>query len=71
MMAEFGLWGGKTKTCPLIEGASNPAISQGMTSDALEGVGAALNPPVPSSVFATDQRGKDRTTNIIGSCTIK
>lgn len=71
MLCEFGLWGGKTMTCPLVDDAANPAVSQGMTKDQLVGIGAALNPAVAASVFDTDQRGRERSGNNIGSCTVK
>ena len=69
MLSEFGLWGGKTQTCALVESESNPACSQGMTKDDLVALGAALNPVVDASVFDTDQRGVSREHNTIGSIT--
>lgn len=70
MLSEFGMWGGKTQTCTLVDGATNPACSQGMTKDELVATGAALAPAVEASVFDTDQRGVTRNQNTIGSTTL-
>ncbi|MBO4447807.1 MAG: hypothetical protein J5764_06750 [Bacteroidales bacterium] len=70
MLSEFGLWGGKTQTCTLIEGASNPACSQGMSKEELVALGGSLSPAVEASVFDTDQRGVARNQNTIGSITL-
>lgn len=69
MLGAFGLNGGVTMTYPLIDSQDNPACDQGMTASALAGVGSSLNPAVAPAVFDKDQRGKDRTSNYIGSCT--
>ncbi|MBO4670919.1 MAG: hypothetical protein J5640_03655 [Bacteroidales bacterium] len=70
MLSPFGLWGGKTQSCSLVDGAGNPACSQGMTRDELISAGAALSPAVDASVFDTDQRGVARVKNTIGSITL-
>lgn len=70
MLSPFGLWGGITETCALVDSASNPACSEGMTKDELISVGASLAPAVEPSVFDFDQRGVARTKNTIGSTTL-
>lgn len=70
MLTPLGFQGGRTETCVLIESAANPACSEGMTKDALVNTGAGLNPAVEASVFDTDQRGVERTSNTIGSTTL-
>ena len=70
MLSPFGLWGGKTQCCTLVEGASNPACSKGMTKEELISTGAALSPAVEASVFDSDQRGVARVSNTIGSITL-
>ncbi len=69
MLSAPGLWGGKTETCTLVEGTTNPACSEGMSKDDLISTGAALAPAVEAAVFDTDQRGVERTHNTIGSTT--
>ena len=70
MLSEFGMWGGRTQTCTLVDGPANPAASEGMTKDALVALGASLEPAVEASVFDTDQRGEERTRNTIGATTL-
>ena len=70
MLSAFGLWGGKTQTCSLVEGESNPACSQGMGKEALVTLGAGFSPAVEASVFDTDQRGVARSKDTIGSTTL-
>lgn len=69
MLGAFGLNGGVTMTYPLIDLPTNPACDQGMTVSELTGAGSSITPAVEASVFNKDQRGKDRTSNYIGSCT--
>ena len=70
MLSEFGLWGGMTQTCPLVESAGNPACSQGMSKADLVSLGAGLTPVVEAAVFDTDQRGVARGQNTIGATTL-
>lgn len=70
MLSAFGLWGGKTETCTLVESAANPACSQGMSKNDLIATGGALSPAVDAEVFDTDQRGVTRENNTIGSITL-
>ena len=70
MLSAPGLWGGMTETCTLVEGAANPACSEGMSKEDLVSTGAALSPAVDATVFDTDQRGVARTHNTIGSTTL-
>lgn len=70
MLSAFGLWGGKTETCTLVESAANPACSQGMNKDDLTSLGGSFTPGVDTSVFDTDQRGVAREKNTIGSITL-
>ena len=70
MLSAFGLWGGNTETCTLIEGEKNPACSQGMTKADLAALGASVTPAVDNAVFDTDQRGVAREKNTIGAITL-
>ena len=70
MLSAFGMWGGKTQSCSLVETAANPACSQGMTKADLIAAGAAQTPAVEATVFDTDQRGVSREKNTIGSITL-
>lgn len=70
MLSAFGLWGGKTETFSLVDGAANPAASEGMTREELAAIGAGFSPAVSASVFETDQRGVAREKNTIGSTTL-
>ena len=69
MLGAFGFNGGVTMTYPLVDIETNPACSQGMSVSQLVSVGSSLSPAVDPSIFNKDQRGKDRTTDYIGSCT--
>ena len=70
MLSAFGLWGGKTETCTLVEGATNPACSQGMSKADLIALGSGFTPAVDAEVFDADQRGVARENNTIGSVTL-
>lgn len=69
MLSAFGLWGGKTETCTLVEGATNPACSQGMSKDDLIALGGGMSPEVDAAIFDSDQRGVTREHNTIGAIT--
>lgn len=70
MLSAFGLWGGNTETCTLVDGATNPACSQGMAKADLVALGSGFSPAVEAEVFDTDQRGVARENNTIGSVTL-
>ncbi len=61
--------GGLTRTWLLVDGASNPAVGQGMTVAQLQDQAAALAPAVESTVVAADQNGTARGGRSIGSVT--
>jgi len=70
MLGSLGLYnGGTTRTFPLITGANNPAITQGMTVAELKQQASALNPVVADDIVSADQNGTARTGRSIGAST--
>lgn len=67
MLGTLGYWnGGLTKSFPLVAGASNPAVSQGMSASQLQTLASEIS-DVDATLVVKDQNGQDRTANSIGS----
>lgn len=60
--------GGTTQTCKLLlDSESNPALTLGMSSAALQSLGNLLTPAVPESVVMYDQLGNQRAGTVMGA----
>jgi hypothetical protein len=70
MLGKFDVYGsGKTMCFPLVDMASNAAITNGMTVEQLKEVVAGADPAVDVDVLTTDQTGASRAGKTsMGAC---
>lgn len=67
MLGTLDYWNGSlTRSCPLVSGADNPAVSNGMTAEQLGALAATLD-GVEAEYVLKDQNGTERIVNSIGS----
>ncbi len=67
MLGALGYYnGGLTQSFPLVDGAANPAVSQGMSSDELVSVAGGFS-DVEAELALKDQNGRERTGRTIGA----
>lgn len=67
MLGALGYYnGGLTQSLPLVDGAANPAVSQGMSPEELVSVAGGFD-DVDEELAGKDQNGRERTGRTIGS----